>query len=314
MSSKKGEWLKKTSALWFMAMICCALWGSAFPCIKIGYQLFKIPADAVSSQMLFAGMRFTLAGILVIVIGSLMGRKFMVPRKETWKKILILSLFQTIIQYIFFYIGLANTTGVKSSIIEAANVFFVILLASLVFRQEKLTASKILGCVVGFAGVVLINLNQGGMDAGIKLTGEGFILLSAFSYAMSSVFLKKFGKDEDPMLLSGYQFVIGGLVITICGLLTGGTITTFTAGSTGMLFYLAIVSAGAYSIWGNLLKYNPASKVAVFGFMNPVFGVILSALLLHEQEQAFGWMGLTALVLVCVDIFVVNRDSSKTIM
>lgn len=238
-----------------------------------------------------------------------MGRKFMVPRKEAWKKILILSLFQTIIQYIFFYIGLANTTGVKSSIIEAANVFFVILLASLVFRQEKLTASKILGCVVGFAGVVLINLNQGGMDAGIKLTGEGFILLSAFSYAMSSVFLKKFGKDEDPMLLSGYQFVIGGLVITMCGLLTGGTITTFTAGSTGMLFYLAIVSAGAYSIWGNLLKYNPASKVAVFGFMNPVFGVILSALLLHEQEQAFGWMGLTALVLVCVGIFVVNRDS-----
>ena len=141
MSSKKGEWLKKTPALCFMAMICCALWGSAFPCIKIGYQLFKIPADAVSSQMLFAGMRFTLAGILVIVIGSLMGRKFMVPRKEVWKKILILSLFQTIIQYIFFYIGLANTTGVKSSIIEAANVFFVILLASLVFRQALIERS-----------------------------------------------------------------------------------------------------------------------------------------------------------------------------
>lgn len=292
-----------------MAMICCALWGSAFPCIKIGYRLFEIPADAVNSQMLFAGMRFTLAGILVIVIGSLTGRKCMVPKKGTWKKILILSLFQTIIQYIFFYIGLANTTGVKASIIEAANVFFVILLASLVFRQEKLTVLKILGCVVGFAGVVLINLNQGGLDTGVKLTGEGFILLSAFSYAMSSVFLKQFGKDEDPMMLSGYQFVIGGAVITLCGLLTGAKITAFTAESTGMLFYLAIVSAGAYSIWGNLLKYNPASKVAVFGFMNPVFGVILSALLLHEQEQAFGWMGLTALVLVCAGIFVVNRDS-----
>ncbi|MBU9725277.1 DMT family transporter [Diplocloster modestus] len=309
MLSKKGEWLKKTPVLCFMAMICCALWGSAFPCIKIGYRLFEIPADAVNSQMLFAGMRFTLAGILVIVIGSLTGRKCMVPKKGTWKKILILSLFQTIIQYIFFYIGLANTTGVKASIIEAANVFFVILLASLVFRQEKLTVLKILGCVVGFAGVVLINLNQGGLDTGVKLTGEGFILLSAFSYAMSSVFLKQFGKDEDPMMLSGYQFVIGGAVITLCGLLTGAKITAFTAESTGMLFYLAIVSAGAYSIWGNLLKYNPASKVAVFGFMNPVFGVILSALLLHEQEQAFGWMGLTALVLVCAGIFVVNRDS-----
>ena len=156
MLSKKGEWLKKTPVLCFMAMICCALWGSAFPCIKIGYRLFEIPADAVNSQMLFAGMRFTLAGILVIVIGSLTGRKCMVPKKGTWKKILILSLFQTIIQYIFFYIGLANTTGVKASIIEAANVFFVILLASLVFRQEKLTVLKILGCVVGFAGVVLI--------------------------------------------------------------------------------------------------------------------------------------------------------------
>ena len=159
MSSKKGEWLKKTPALCFMAMICCALWGSAFPCIKIGYQLFQIEGNDVSSQLLFAGYRFTLAGLLTILIGSLMNRRPLLPQKPSWLRIIKLSLFQTVIQYLFFYVGLAHTTGVKASIIEASNVFVAILIASLIFRQEKLDKHKIIGCIAGFAGVVLININ-----------------------------------------------------------------------------------------------------------------------------------------------------------
>ena len=72
-----------------------------------------------------------------------------------------------------------------------------------------------------------------------------------------------------------------------------------------MLLYLAMVSAVAYSLWGMLLKYNPISKVAVFGFMNPVFGVILSALLLQEADS-LGVMCIAALGLVCVGIYIVN--------
>ena len=86
----------------------------------------------------------------------------------------------------------------------------------------------------------------------------------------------------------------------------GGHITKVTPSGIGLLVYLALVSAVAYSLWGILLKYNPVSRVTVFGFMNPVFGVLLSALLLGEKDQASGILGLLSLLLVSVGIYVVN--------
>ena len=86
----------------------------------------------------------------------------------------------------------------------------------------------------------------------------------------------------------------------------GGHITKVTPSGIGLLVYLALVSAVAYSLWGILLKYNPVSRVTVFGFMNPVFGVLLSALLLGETDQASGILGLLSLLLVSVGIYVVN--------
>ena len=210
------------------------------------------------------------------------------------------------------YVGLANTTGVKASIIEGVNVFVAVLVASLLFQQEKLTGKKIVGCLIGFAGVVIVNLG-GSMDMGFRLTGEGFIFLSTVAYAFSSVFLKRYSKDENPVLLSGYQFITGGIIMCVIGLLMGGKVHGFAATSTGMLVYLAVVSAVAYSLWGILLKYNPVSKVAVFGFMNPVFGVILSALLLGEGAQAAGVKSLIALLLVSIGIYVVNKKEGDSV-
>ena len=112
-------------------------------------------------------------------------------------------------------------------------------------------------------------------------------------------------QEENPVVLSGWQFVIGGLIMIGCGLVAGGRLAMWTGGGVAMLVYLAMISAVAYSLWGILLKYNPVSRVAVFGFMNPVFGVILSALLLNETGS-LGSMSLAALVLVCVGIYVVN--------
>ena len=308
---KRTQIMQKTAVVWFGALVCCALWGSAFPCIKIGYQMFEIDAADTAAQILFAGYRFTLAGILTVLIGSVLNKGFLIPKKESLEKIFKLSMLQTVLQYFFFYVGLANTTGVKASIIEGVNVFVAVLVASLLFQQEKLTGKKIVGCLIGFAGVVIVNL--GSMDMGFRLTGEGFIFLSTVAYAFSSVFLKRYSKDENPVLLSGYQFITGGIIMCVIGLLMGGKVHGFAAASTGMLVYLAVVSAVAYSLWGILLKYNPVSKVAVFGFMNPVFGVILSALLLGEGAQAAGVKSLIALLLVSIGIYVVNKKEGDSV-
>lgn len=307
---EQETFMQKTPIVWAGALLCCALWGSAFPCIKIGYELFWIETGDTASQILFAGYRFTLAGILALLIGSILNRKLLIPRAEALGKILWLSLLQTVAQYLFFYIGLAHTTGVKASIIEGINVFVAILVASVIFRQEDLTGRKIAGCLIGFAGVVLVNLTGSGLDMSMRLLGEGFIFFSTIAYALSSVYLKRYSATENPVLLSGWQFVTGGIIMTVCGILMGGQFQNVSGAAVLMLVYLALVSAVAYSLWGILLKYNPVSKVAVFGFMNPVFGVLLSALLLGETGQAAGLQSLLALVLVCLGIYLVNKKEN----
>mgnify|MGYP000717845337 CR=1 FL=1 len=175
MNTQKN-FLSRPAVVLFGALICCALWGSAFPCIKIGYKMMHIASSDTASQILYAGCRFTLAGILAVVLGSLTQRQFLLPTKASLPHILELSLLQTILQYLFFYIGLAHTTGVKASIIEAVSTFVAIFVAGFLFHQEKVTARKMLGCLVGFAGVVLVNVAGNGMDLHFTVNGDGAIL------------------------------------------------------------------------------------------------------------------------------------------
>ena len=292
-----------------MAIICCLLWGSAFPCIKLGYQLFDIPSGDSSSQILFAGIRFTLAGILVILAGSVLQGEFLKPSGKAIPKVLKLCMFQTVLQYIFFYIGLAHITGVKGSIVNAVNVFFTILVSCLMFRLEKLDKQKILGCIIGFAGVIIVNLG-GEFDMSFTVLGDGFLMISAFAYALSSVLIKIYGKDENPVMLSGYQFVAGGFIMILAGLIMGGRLNIVTIKGVLLLLYMAFISAGAYTLWSLLLKHNPVSKVAVFGFCTPIFGVILSAVILGESTS-FQAKTLAALLFVCIGIIIVNYKKKE---
>ena len=157
------------------------------------------------------------------------------------------------------------------------------------------------------AGVFIINVSGNTVDMNLTLLGEGFIFFSILANTMSSALIKIFSKDHNPVMLSGYQFTLGGIILTICGIIFGGRLTVVTSSGVFMLLYLALVSSVAYSLWSTLLKYNPVSKVSVFGFMNPVFGVILSAFLLGETEQAFSINALIALVLICTGIVIVNK-------
>lgn len=307
--TKKEEFMSKAIVVLIGAFICCSLWGSAYPCIKIGYRLFCIDSSDTATQLLFAGVRFFLAGMLAVLLGSAVQRRFLVPRAGSFRKIFVLSMLQTVLQYLFFYIGLAHTSGVKASIIGAVNVFVAIVVSSLLFHQEKLNSRKIIGCTIGFFGVVLVNIN--GVDFNFSLAGEGAIFLSTLAYAFSSVYLKKYSENEDPVMLSGYQFMLGGLMLACTGLGFGGGFTVVSAPAVGMLIYLAIVSAVAYSLWGMLLKYNPVSRVTVYGFMNPIFGVVLSAIFLDEKSQAYGIYSVLALLLVSVGIYVVNCNTNK---
>ena len=305
---RRTPFFATTTGLVLGCLICCALWGSAFPCIKIGYALLGIAADDSASQLLFAGLRFTLAGILVIVGMSLAQRRALLPARRDLRPICILSLFQTIGQYLFFYLGLSKASAMSSSIIEASANFLAILFAALLFRTEKLDATKIAGCVVGFAGVALVNLSGSSGTFGFALDGEGLILASTVAGALSTCLIGIFSRDHNGVLLSGWQFFVGGIVLTGIALATGGHLTPAKPlPATALLTYMAFISAVAYSLWSCLLRVNPVSRVSVFGFMNPVFGVMLSAVLLGEGAGTSPFVVALALVLVCAGIVIVNR-------
>jgi drug/metabolite transporter (DMT)-like permease len=304
--------LTKSWVVILIAFICSVLWGTAFSGVKIGYDKFGIEAADWSSQMIFAGTRFAIAGIMTILAGSLAAKKLLLPTKSSIPKIAMISLFQTVLQYFFYYIGLAHTTGVKAAVIVAAKVFAAILISSLIYRLEKLAMRKIIGCILGFMGIIIINMN--GLKSGLNfsLLGDGFILISTIANGFSSVLIKKYSSNENPVLLSGWQFLFGGLIMAIIGLACGGNIGNITVNSVTILLYLAFVSAAAYSLWAMLLKYNPVSKVSVFGFMNPVCGVVISSIVLKESGS-IGIHALAALALVCLGIFIVNREKNKSI-
>ena len=306
LNDKKSSIFTNPIIIALLALLCCALWGSATPAIKTGYRLLLV--EGVPSIMLFAGVRFFLAGVLTVIIFSIARKRILLPKKQNIGRVLTVSAFQTVIQYIFFYLGLAYTSGVKGTVASGSSAFFAVLIASLIFKQERLNAKKILACVAGFLGIVIINLN--GLtftNDWLDLMGVGMVLLSTVAYSISSVLMKKYSAYEDPVTISGYQFIFGGLFMIAVGLISGGKITLNSFGGAADLIYLSLLSAIAYAVWGVLLKYNPVSRITVFSFATPVFGVLLTMLFLPGESSKINPINLViTLVLISSGILLLN--------
>ena len=291
----------------FIAIICTFLWGSAFPAVKVGYELFNITSSDVGGKLIFAGYRFFLAGIFVLILQLIMKQNIFKLSVKDLREITILGVGQTTLQYIFFYLGMTYTTGVKGSIMNGTGTFFSIILAHIVYKNDKLNSNKILGCIIGFLGVVLVNLTGGtsALSGGFSFNGEGFIIIAAFMLSVSSLYSKKISQNKDAYTVTGYQLAIGGLVLTIIGYVLGGNLTNFTVKSTALLIYMALLSAIAFALWSQLLKYNKVGIISVFNFLIPVFGTILSSIIL--KENIFDIKVLIALLLVCIGIYLVYK-------
>ena len=308
-SGQKHDFLSTTGGMLAAAVAANLLWGSAPAAIKLGYQAFSIDGNDTTGVILFAGVRFMLAGLLTILFGSLLRRRVLLPKRGSGPMILTLALMQTVIQYTFFYVGLSHAPAYKGSIISPTSTFFALLIAALVFRQEKLTIKKLLGCLVGFAGVAVVTL-KGAAGGAARLDGDGFLVLAAASYGCSSVLIKRFSVREDPVVLSGWQFLLGGALMTAAAMLGGGRLEAVSAAAWPLMLYLGFLSAVAYTLWSLLLQRHPVSRIVVFSFLNPVFGVILSALLLAEGASLDIPQCLLALALVCIGVWIVSREGT----
>lgn len=277
------------------ALLCCALWGISTPVVKLGYQ-YTDPTH-VPSLLLWAGIQFAVAGLLVIGIYSLSAKRLMRPTQKSIKGILLVALFQTVLHYAISYIGLSGTTSVKGAILKSTDVFFVALIASVIFKLEKLTAKKLIACAISFSGIVLMNLDGSKLDITL---GDGLVVVSILCYSLGAVLSKVFAKDTDPIVLSGYQMTFGGTVMLAAGALFGGKLDL--VGMLPVILGLSSIYAFTYALWTYLLKYNSASEVSIYSFMTPVFGVIFSGVLLSENSGVAPLKLALALGLVCFGI------------
>lgn len=287
----------------FFSVLCTFLWGSAFPCIKLGYESFAISAGDIGGKLLFAGIRFVGAGLLTLGIFWIMNRRVILPKKEEMGGICAVGFVMTFFQYVCFYIGMANTTAVRGSILNATETFFAVVMAHFFTKNDRMTVRKGLGCLLGFLGILAINLK--GMEGGAgHLLGDGLIIVAGFSFAAGTTVNKRVSARTDPTLLTGCQLFFGGLLLIAGGLICQGRLSRVTAGGLSLLAYMATLSAVAFTLWSLLMKYNKMSKISIYNFLTPVFGGLLSALVLGEEF--FRISTLLALCLVCGGICVVN--------
>lgn len=296
-----SEKLKNPIIVGALALLCCFLWGSAFPSIKLGYEWQNI--EGTGSQLLFAGYRFCLAGLFTLIIGSVLQRKVLTIKISSVPAVLRQGLLQTTLQYFFFYIGLAHTTGTNSSIINGSNGLFAILAAHVMMQNDRLNRNTIIGCVFGFAGILVLNLGPEGFGT-FSFLGEGMVLLCALMYGISSVTLKQISHLESPIAITAYQLLLGSVVLIVSGLVLGGEVTGFTPLVTVNFIYLALLSTASFTIWSALLKYNSVSKISIYSCSIPLFGTILSGLLLGEDILKL--RNLIALVMITLGIYLAN--------
>lgn len=291
--------------LWvsIFALIAAIGWGWAYPLIKLGFAEFGITSDMTAAKILFAGIRFCFSGLIIIVVALKMGRSFKIRYKKDWLYILLFSITNTTLHYAFFYFGLSHSEGSRAAILNSLNVFSVVIFACIFFKSDKLTLRKIIGCTIGFIGIISLNM---GSSANSTFTwlGDGMIILNALCGAAASLLVRGIGKRIDVFVGTGIALFIGGLLLLIPGLIMCETMLKITFMGCIYLLLLISISTIGFTLYNKLISCNPVGKVAIYNSLIPIVGAITSCMCLNETFQL---KYIIAGILASIGIYVINK-------
>lgn len=285
------------------ALTAAVAWGWAFPLIKVGFSAFGITADMTGSKMLFAGIRFAAAGLIVLSVAHGNGRSFKPGKVADWRFILAFALMNTTLHYFFFYVGMSHSEGSRAAILNSLSTFLVVLLACACFKSDRLTTQKILGCVVGFSGILALNLG-GAESSQFTWLGDGMIILNAICGACSNLMTRGLSRRIDVFVGTGFSLTIGGLLLIIPGLAFGGTLPHVNILGCVCLVLLIAISAIGFALYNKLLSCNPVGKVAIYNSLIPIVGAVTSCLCLGET---FHLKYALAGGLAALGIYIINK-------
>ena len=285
------------------ALTAAIAWGWAFPIVKIGFSAFGITPEMTGSKMLYAGIRFASAGLIVLTIARRSGHSFRVRAKSDWWFILAFALMNTTLHYFFFYIGMSHSMGSRAAILNSMSTFLVVLLACLCFKSDSMTLRKLLGCVIGFGGIMALNI--GGADSGrFTWLGDGMIIINTIVIALAGLMVRGLSRRIDIFVGTGFSLTIGGLLLVIPGLLIGGTLPVVNAKGIICLLLLISISATGFALYNKLLSCNPIGKVAIYNSLIPIVGSVTSCICLGETFYAkYALAG----ILAALGIYIINK-------
>lgn len=291
-----------------LPLIPMFLWGSLFPFVKIGYDAFSIDSSSIPDIIMFAAMRFTVCGIIVSVIAAVKRDKIQTPKWKGIGAILIMGLFSIVLHYAFTYIGLSGTDSSKTALLKQLGSLFYICFAFLFIKDEKFSVYKIIGAVIGFAGIIAINFTGGAVSFSL---GDILIILASVCSVISSIISKACVKGSSPMWITGISQFSGGIILFVAALIMGGNMLTFNWKSLLVFAYICTASIIAYVLFCHLQKTASNSHLFIIKFAEPLFACIMGAILLGEN--IFKLQYLFAFILISAGIIIGNKGAANAV-
>ncbi len=262
------------------AIVACLLWGSAFAVVKIGLDANYL------QPFTFAGVRFILAGMLLLPLAG-RPRRTLAAVRTHWRLVVVISFLQTVMLYGTFFWGLSLIEGAQGAILLGSSPLITAVLAHLMLRNDKMTFAMVLPIALGMTGIAILALASKPWEpAGLtELGGMGLILAGVIAGSLANVVYSKARAPINPLAINSAQMGLGGVVLLVLGLVVEGRPTELPpVRFLWILLYLSALSATAFSIWFFLIARVKVSRLNMWKFLIPVFGAAFSWLLLPGES------------------------------
>jgi O-acetylserine/cysteine efflux transporter len=267
-------------------------WGSTFSAVKIG--LDSVP------PVLFGGMRSVLGGAVMVVLAF---TRSGLPRlRETWPLYALLTLLNVVGFFSLQTLAILELpSGLAAVLIYLQPVLTGVLAAPLL--GESLGWSKVLGLLVGFAGIVVVS--AGALEGHVSGLGVAYAVTGALVWSLGTIAFKKYADRVDSWWAVALGFFVGGLVLSLAGGVFEGTDIAWSPEFVAAFVYAAVIgTAISWSLWFGLVGTGEAGRVASYIFFVPIVALVTGALVLHES---LGASLLAGAGLVIVGVYLVNR-------
>lgn len=284
--------------------LLCFIWGANVVAIKVSIQ--GVP------PLLTAGLRSAVAACLLAAYCLVRGYKVLVPRAKLHHAAVIGTLFA--LDFLLLYWGNLFTHASRAVIFLYTQPFWTAIGAHFLLRDDRLSLAKVSGLGIAFIGLVPVYLSQSPSLGELHWVGDLMIVGAAFFWAATTLYVKKMGGVMD---INHYQCLFAQLFFSVPILLiasffleAGRPLHLTTSVALSLVFQCVIVAFFSYLLWFWLIQTYQVSKLAAYTFLAPIFGVLLSGLLLSEGTPALLWAGLA---LVAAGIYLVNRPENSAV-